>query len=365
MISEGRVREALDQRAAMAPEMNRVLAGLGAKRRAHRNRRFAGTAGLLVAVLVVCGLGWLKSRPDSPPPVLSKTGVVGYAPTWLPPGYRESGRSTTWTWKGMGRPRWATGPVMTEQSGQGLTRQWKDGGVTDNDSVLALTLTVQEHDDYPMSLVEDYYELSDVKVNGRPAKQISGLGTCFLQWRSEYNDILMVSFDGPKETRCETAQRVARSVRSGPPIPAIDQIDVRFPHQKRALSAREERLRQGCRVNVEVGATLDDALIMPELSIYLDSDPLFDGGKPVKVAGRQAFFHETLDGRPFGLNESPKAALVIPLDGGRRLTLLISTDWLLFEKQPKAFADPQELLARLTQFAKGVTVRRFPQCDWA
>jgi hypothetical protein len=365
MISEGRVREALDQRAAMAPDVNRVLEGLSAKRRAHRNRRFAGAAGLLVAVLVVCGLGWLKSQPDPPPPVLSKTGAVGYAPTWLPPGYRESGRSTTWTWKGMGHPRWAAGPVMAEQSGQGLTRQWKDGGVTDNDSALALTLTVQEHDDYPMSPVEDYYELSDVKVNGRPAKQISGLGTCFLHWRSEYDDILMVSFDGPKETRCETAKRVARSVRSGPPIPAIDQIDVRSPHQKWAVSAREERLRQGCRVHVEVGTTLSDTVLLPELSIYLDSDPLFDGGKPVKVAGRQAFFHDTLGGRPFGLNESPKASLVIPLDGGHRLTLLTSTDWPLSKEQQKAFEHAQESLARLTQFAKGVTVKRFPQCDWA
>ena len=364
MISEGRVREALDQRAAMAPDMNRVLEGLGARRRAHRNRRFAGTAGLLVAVLAVCGLGWLKSRPDPPPPVISKTGAVGYAPTWLPPGYRESGRSTTWTWKGIGRPRWATGPVMTEQSGQGFTRQWKDGEVTD-DSALALTLTVQEHDPYPMSPVEDHYELSDVKVNGRPARQISGLGTCSLQWRSEYDDILMVSFDGPKETRCETAQKVARSVRSGPPIPAIDQIDVQLPHQKWALSVREERLRPGCRVNVENGPTLDGAVLLPELSIYLDSDPLFEGGKPVKAAGRQAFFHDPLGGRPFGLNEYLNAALVIPLDGGHRLTLLTSTDRYLSKKQPKAFEDAQELLARLTQFAKEVTVKRFPQCDWA
>jgi hypothetical protein len=257
------------------------------------------------------------------------------------------------------------GPVMTEQFGQGLTRQWKAGGITDNDSALALTLTVQEHDDYPMSPVKDYYELSDVKVNGRPAKQISGLGTCFLQWRSEYDDILMVSFDGPKETRCETAQRVARSVRSGPPIPAIDQIDVQPLHQPWALSARVERLRQGCRVNVKVGATLEDAAFLPELSIYLDSEPLFDGGKPVKVAGRRAFFHDVLGGRPFGLNESPKAALVIPLDDGHRLTLLTPIDRTLFKKKQKPFDNAKESLARLTQFAKDVTVKHFPQCDWA
>jgi hypothetical protein len=114
---------------------------------------------------------------------------------------------------------------------------------------------------------------------------------------------------------------------------------------------------------VEVGPTLDAAVILPELSIYLDSDPLFDGGKPVKVAGRQAFFHEVLGGRPFGLNESPKAALVIPFDGGHRLTLLTSIDRL--PKKQQAFGDAQEPLARLTQFAKGVTVKRFPQCDWA
>lgn len=65
------------------------------------------------------------------------------------------------------------------------------------------------------------------------------------------------------------------------------------------------------------------------------------------------------------MNESPKAALVIPLDGGHRLTLLAATDRFLSKKQPKAPEDAQELLARLTQFAKDVTVKRFPQCDWA
>lgn len=53
------------------------------------------------------------------------------------------------------------------------------------------------------------------------------------------------------------------------------------------------------------------------------------------------------------------------LSGGHRLTLLTSNNRPLSKKPQTASEDAQASLARLTQFAKTVTVKHFPQCDWA
>lgn len=97
MVTEQRVRAALEHMAGRAPDPERIRAGLQRRARVHRQRRALLVAGGVAAAAGAVAVPSVVLLPRSPERSLLGAGPVSlrYRPAWLPAGFVESSRSAT------------------------------------------------------------------------------------------------------------------------------------------------------------------------------------------------------------------------------------------------------------------------------
>ncbi len=304
------IRAALALQADRAPDPGPVLAALAV--RPQRTRRLVGvprsavgvaaglaTAAAVAGIAVVAGPGPASvpapSRPAAPATAASP-GVAAaqlaaplrYSPSWLPDGLQEYERGLSLV---------PAGHTLNRTWVRRTPPQWQPGGAR-------LDLVVRSKPSIPAS------DGVAVTVGGLPGRYVGGGRgdqKILLEWQPQRGVWLVLAQVGLGLDRGDVL-RIAESMR---PDPGAYGLPVQVgPAQRRGFAHFSTKVdgRGGWRAEVA----------LPTLTVRLGTTGERDAptwGQPVRVGGRQARY-TVVPGNP------RTAWLVVPLDGGRVLTLV-------------------------------------------
>jgi len=340
MTTEDDVRRVLAERADLAPDPSRLLAGVRSRSRSARRRFLAAGATAVAASAAVAATVAVVFLPFEPDPRPAAAPTAGFEPGWLPEGYREVSRT-------------AYGEVLLPGYRNLTTRLW----VTDeNRDRPAISVSIspgsadsdQEGDSLPGNFSRQAVTVRG--ISGSSLKLNDGRELCSLLWR-EGGLQISVNAMGQREGACATALRIAESGRlTEAPVRVPTALRPGWTPERTQISTLFQRKRKGvCSTGIHLGETGAES---PSATVFVatlsNEDTEFaPGGTPVDApAGPARFYEVPLDQAP---RRSPE--VVVDLEGPWTLTVARLDD------------APWDT-AELVRFTRELKVTSFPECDF-